>query len=333
MLCPNCGGTVADFHTFCTYCGFKLSRLPAKVEDSLRKELRESLRSSASQRTHADARISPIWVLVSFFIAISMMIVVVAIVVIEVSEALDEWDRTGDYPADNDIYEEPTMYAMGFVNLIPYIILAVLAYYLISREQKHFAREGKLRNALTAFTERTTGRCVSGRLPIGEEARRRPLLWSVIVVAPTALSLTIIHVQYSSDSATVILVWMFLGILSLIFTILRLYLLYYLTKEMTRHHERWHDLTRMTKQELARMGYTAGHLRTPDLLPDRNAALYIVAVIFTLGFFEFYWWYAIVKDGNEHFEEQRVFEDQLIALLENRPPSREPSQSEITQAA
>ena len=333
MLCPNCGGTVSDIHTYCTYCGCKLTRLPVRVDDSLRRELRENLESSASQRSQTDMRISPIWVVVSFVIALSVMIVAVIVVAIRVSEVLSEWDRADGYPPDYDFYDESFLIALGLLGLIPYVVLAALAYCLVSREQRHFARENGLRVALTKFTERTTGSSVSWGMAIGTETRRRPLTWSIIVVAPAVMSLAAMPVLYDYNSTASALATLLLAVLGLIFFVLRIYLLNSLTKEMERHHDRWRELTMMTKQELARMGYTAGHLRTPGLLPDRSTAVYVVAVIFTAGFFEYYWWYAIVKDGNEHFEEQRAFEDQLIALLDKRPTSHEPSSSEVIQTA
>ena len=333
MLCPNCGGTVADVHTYCTYCGCKLAKLPVRVEDSLRKELRENLESSASQRSKTDMRISPVWVVVSFIIALSVMIVGVIVVAIEVSEALREWDRTEGYPPDYGFYEEPLIVSLGLLGLIPYVVLAALTYCLVSRGKKHFARESRLRDALTKFTERTTGIRVSGGLTIGAEASRRPLPWSIVVIAPSAMSVAALPVMYDYSSTASILAALLLALLSLVFLVLRLYLLCFLTKDMARHHDRWRDLTMTTKQELARMGYTAGQLRTPYPLPDRSMAVYVVATIFTAGFFEYYWWYAIIKDGNEHFEEQRVFEDQLIALLHRRPPSHEPSPSGVIQTA
>ena len=50
-------------------------------------------------------------------------------------------------------------------------------------------------------------------------------------------------------------------------------------------------------------------------LPSRSFVLYFILSIVTLGIFEFYWSYVLIKDFNEHFKAQWQFEDSLMSVI------------------
>lgn len=66
---------------------------------------------------------------------------------------------------------------------------------------------------------------------------------------------------------------------------------------------------------LGRLGspVTVPQRRQP--VPDRPTGLYVVLSIVTLGIFAAYWRYAVMVDGNSHFDDDASIEDALLAGL------------------
>jgi|GEM_PF-1815387 len=53
-----------------------------------------------------------------------------------------------------------------------------------------------------------------------------------------------------------------------------------------------------------------------ELYTEREVLLYALITILTLGIFTIYWFYAVTKDQNEHFENHYRYEDEIIEALE-----------------
>ncbi len=94
-----------------------------------------------------------------------------------------------------------------------------------------------------------------------------------------------------------------------------LYAGYFLMKDFYRH-ERRED---MFIQDLLRTFYTLGvtinlPYRTSPV-PDRSFALYFVLTLITGSIFAVYWVYVLVSDPNNHFRQQMVIEDAIMAQV------------------
>src|SRR5438094_2191892 len=66
--------------------------------------------------------------------------------------------------------------------------------------------------------------------------------------------------------------------------------------------------------------------RNPPI-PDRSFALYFVLTLITGSIFGVYWVYVVVTDPNNHFRQQMLMEDTIMAQLSSTspPPSPIPS--------
>ena len=55
----------------------------------------------------------------------------------------------------------------------------------------------------------------------------------------------------------------------------------------------------------------------PDasIIPERSFIKYLLLTLVTLGLFGIYWWYTLIIDPNEHFDDHSVWEAQLRAAL------------------
>ena len=305
------------------HCGQKIETpVSVKVSDSDRKEALKEIRQSVSSRERTDREISTLWIILPLLILTITGIATMAVAVSEVLDNIGDYDRYEGLPDFDELFSgsETALMALQAVYFAAFLMIAKLSYDLIVRQERHFERERHLRQAIMQLVDKTKGRFYYS-LPSDAEGSRIPLLWPIFILVPPIMSLLVGYASlykfedWSEYYAFMIPVY----IVDFLCYIVSLYMLYFLTSEMIGHHDRWIGFTMETKVELARMGYAAGHLRTPFGLADRSSLLYIIATIFTAGLFAFYWFYVIIKDGNEHFANQWLFEDGLVELVDKAP--------------
>lgn len=333
LFCSSCGGSVDEGASFCIQCGHRIAKPVAKVNDSDRKEAREQISRAVSLRERADKRISPLWIIVPLILLTVAGLATTVIVVTEMLDIFSDWDPDEELPDFEDIYSGQDIIVLQLVSLMAYGIIGKLSYDLIIRLERHFEREKPIRDAMMRFAERTTGGRYHYRLPRGAEPKRMPLLWPIFIITPPLMSLLGMYALVTFDDwSRYVRMSILTGLVQLLCYIAAIYMLHFIGQDTIGHHSRWCGFTMETKVELARMGYAAGHLRTPESLPDRSSVVYIVVTIFTFGLFAFYWFYVLIKDANEHFEAQMQFEDGLLELLD-RPPGSEPHERRFTPRA
>lgn len=334
MLCSTCGRTAADGHTFCVYCGGRIvGDTTVRIDDGALREAKDALRKSIKRRGQTDRKIPPQLVIVTTVVIISIAIAIVIVSLITAFDSYDRFSESDDISSTYDIYAKPEIIILLLLSLMAEAVLAKISFDLVSRQTKHFDREKDLRAALSPLVDPYHGRWDGYNiLPHNAERRRVPLFWFFVVIGSSATSLAFLPIIGNfTDSGAFLLSLILLCVLAVACYILRLYMLCFLTKEMRDHHRRWYEFTLEVKRQLARSGYVAGHLHTPDPIPTRDNAVYVVVTIFFSPFI-YYWWYAVVKDCNLHFDEQRRFEDGLLKLLETRPRPQSPPAAVTAQA-
>jgi uncharacterized membrane protein len=108
------------------------------------------------------------------------------------------------------------------------------------------------------------------------------------------------------------------------------YASYFLMKDFYRH-ERRED---MFVQDLLRTFYQLGvPINLPyrsSPIPERSFVLYLVLTLITANIFAVYWVYVLVSDPNNHFRQQSVIEDTIMAqvspiLSSTQPPPPPPA--------
>lgn len=92
------------------------------------------------------------------------------------------------------------------------------------------------------------------------------------------------------------------------------YVLYFLTRYPYEHDSRWQSFTQQAQSAGSKLGMV---VVSPlwNRLERRSFALYFILTLITFGLFGIYWLYALLKDPNEHFLNQRQFEDNFVAAL------------------
>jgi hypothetical protein len=176
-------------------------------------------------------------------------------------------------------------------SLIAIVVFAVLNYKLIDRMNEHSRREAMLRGAIIqhfrdkANLDPAVGQRVSASIATMESIQYEA------------------RMQEKEKSAAL---W---AILPVFISILILYPLYFLTKFTPQHDRRWQAFTQQAQYAGNEMGMSIV-LPSWRTVSERSFFLYLVLTLLT-GFFAIYWYYVLIKDLNEHMQNQWQFEDQF----------------------
>ncbi|HIH01057.1 TPA: DUF4234 domain-containing protein [Thermoplasmata archaeon] len=306
---------------YCIFCGMRLPQKAANLRPDDVKSLGNQLLPIVEDKNRTDIQVSTLWVIIPFVVLLILGIVMVAIIFAEAIDLVqsDQYDPD-DPTASYDLLTSDTV-LLSAATIAVYLFLTRLTYDLVKRHNLHFEREWKLRNTVSSFVSRVTGERFGFYSMEKVETKRSPALWASVIILPSLVSmLWIVLIALDAEDGDIdvrlaSLVLLLQLCLSLLLLVAQFYLFYFLTSDMANHHKRWMAFVHDTRILLAHFGYTAGWLTEPRRLNDRSVAVYVVASIFTGGLFLFYWWYAIVKDGNEHMRHHRVFERELMELL------------------
>jgi uncharacterized membrane protein len=185
-------------------------------------------------------------------------------------------------------------YVSYFVVLI---LVAVLVFKLVSRRNAHFNRQILLQEDLVSMArEMATKRGVDVSILLNnmernvkearlEETEKNATLYAI--VGP--------------------LVWVYAG--------------YFLMKDFFRHERREDQFINDMLRTSNALGVPINFPYRNPPIPDRSFALYFVLTLITASIFGVYWVYVLVTDPNNHFRQQMLMEDTIMAQLSGTPPS------------
>ena len=187
--------------------------------------------------------------------------------------------------------------AFSFLLDIVELILAVdFWYFLISRRNKHFKRDKVERDSLIDYVRQSEA--LAGR--------------SAEVATEIATMTTINGEATAEEREKSAVLWIILSIITL--GIAGLYVLYFLTRDPYNHDRRQQSFMQQTQSAMTKLGKVVVNPSWKEL-PSRSFFLYFVLSIVTLGLFEFYWYYVLITDFNNHFKAQWQLEDSLMAVM------------------
>jgi positive regulator of sigma E activity len=189
------------------------------------------------------------------------------------------------------------LYGLAFVSFFMILIIGAFAfYYMIERRNAHFRRQQQFFLNLQRYLTSKMGTRPSENAfrleqlseeSIFEERGRPSGLWSVLYIFVTP--------------------------------IVGLIVAFNITQDLRRHEE-----LQSKYQAILLSTLTEVNLGQPTLptsrLHKRDPILFLILTAITGGLFWIYWFYTLLKDYNEHFQDQAQFEDQILTLL--RPPSQ-----------
>ncbi len=183
-------------------------------------------------------------------------------------------------------------------SLIFEILVIILLYKLLKRNENHFKRETILRAALVNYLREK-----------GNETYKTQMIGAQL---GTMESINQEAAFREKDHNVILLI--ILLIIPIVSFFAMLYVLYILTKEPFGHDQRWHAYSQNAQAAAQQIGMNV-MMPSWKTLNERSYLLYIILTLFTLGLFAIYWVYILVTDMNEHMETQWQFEDQLMRNL------------------
>ncbi len=94
-----------------------------------------------------------------------------------------------------------------------------------------------------------------------------------------------------------------------------IYVAYFLMKDFFKHERREDLFINDTLRTFNSLGVPISFPYRNPPIPDRSFALYFVLTLITVSIFGIYWVYVLVTDPNNHFRQQMLMEDTIMAQL------------------
>ena len=270
----------------------------------------ENLRRDLRTRLESDKQMSGAWAIVPLLPTI-VGIVVIAIVLAVIFSALANLPRTPT-PTNSTI----TTVAPLIAALFGALILALLTYYiliilviilifkLVSRRNNHFNRQILLQEDLVSMAR--------------ELAAKKEVDVSILLnnMERGVREARLEEIEKNATLYAVVggLVW--------------IYAAYFLMKDFFKHERREDLFINDMLRTFNALGVPINFPYRNPPIPDRSFALYFVLTLITGNIFGVYWVYVLVTDPNNHFRQQMLMEDTIMAQLSSTsppPPSPIPS--------
>ena len=323
LKCPNCEADNSDSFVYCWRCG-AIVMSSDKIDRQKVEQIKGNIRKIAGMSKSTDQFIPPWWLAVY----IVGWIVAITIYFISIASAIR---YPYEMPAPEDIIGG-TIVLLIFVVVLS-LFLAMIMYHLVKRQNEHYRREWDLRaNILNLFKalagspdrEHLIYREIAPMLAAHQKAEtiRDPRFWAAILALPPILLAIIVTLSIAiSNSVYQLPSIIYIGVLIMLLIIvavgciiLGLYSFYFLGKTLYEHDQRWASFSYGTRRTLVQFGIPLDWAYTPQTIPEREFALYLLLVI--IPFFALYWLFTLIIDPNSHFKAHADFEKWLVDALD-----------------
>src|SRR5436309_2626850 len=182
-----------------------------------------------------------------------------------------------------------SIFLLYFLYFVVLILVGVLIFKLVSRRSTHFTRQILLQEELISMAKEVAAKSgvdVSILLNNMERNAREAQL------EETEKNATLYALLYG-------LVW--------------LYTAYFLMKDFFKHERREDLFINDMLRTFSALGVSINFPYRNPPIPDRSFALYFVLTLITGSIFGVYWVYVLVTDPNNHFRQQMLIEDTIMA--------------------
>ena len=177
------------------------------------------------------------------------------------------------------------------------ILVAVLIYKLVSRRNTHFNRQILLQEDLVNMAK--------------ELAAKKGVDVSILV-NNMERNVREARLEETEKNAT---------LYALLYGLVWIYTAYFLMKDFFKHERREDLFINDSLRTFNALGLPINFPYRNPPIPDRSFALYFVLTLITGSIFGIYWVYVLITDPNNHFRQQMLMEDTIMAQLSGTPPS------------
>jgi hypothetical protein len=322
LNCPGCGTNNPEGFTFCSRCGATLVK-PVDIRDDRLKEAKGYILKAIANRKITDRIVSWVWILVIILIFIGSIILLVVMSII--SASMWSSGHMADYSTMNTIIQIASM----AMTVVPVAIVAYLAFILVRRQNEHFARDRALREGIIQLLRTASDPTGRSSLVINEfaamnaangpkEEYHNERTWALLMFLPLLTSFGLSAVTYlavvSTSASIVVLAIPIILVIAVGELLAMLYLFYFLGKQMYEHDERWLIFEQNAKSVMSKLRWPPIIRLRQSRLEKREFVIYLIVSIFVFPFV-LYWFYTLIKDPNDHFENQWEFEDRLAEII------------------
>jgi hypothetical protein len=267
----------------------------------------ENLRRDLRTRLESDKQMSGAWAIVPLLPIIAGVVVAV-IIFAAIFSALSSVGPSGTPTTGSSAIGAAVVgsiflsYSLYFVVLI---LVAVMIFKLVSRRNTHFNRQILLQEDIISMAR--------------ELAVKKGVDVSILLNNMDR-SVREARLEEIEKNATL---WAFLVFLS---GLGLFYAGYFLMKDFFRHERREDLFINDMLRTFNALGVPVNFPYRNPPIPDRSFALYFVLTLITGSIFSVYWVYVLVTDPNNHFRQQMMMEDTIMAQLSGTPsPTLSPS--------
>ncbi len=265
-------------------------------------ELDSSLRRIGElvrRRSTSDRRMGKIWMLAPILPIIIGITLVLSVIRIVLSNFSNLQSLQGSETAIPAVAAILSLYFLGIVALYMILLIdSVSIYYLLDRRNNHFKRQQQL----FAMLPRYLTACST--VPVENASRLAEM---------TEDGLT-------EEENRPAVIWAILNFL--VSPIVSLIAAFSLTQDLRKHEDRQQNYQVILTTTLNQMSISLSPL-PPWRLHKRDPFLFLILTAITGGLFWIYWFYKLLEDYNEHFQDQALFEDQVLASLKPKIPSKQ----------
>lgn len=281
--------------------------------------------SAVRKRRVTDIIVSPRWVVL--LIVAPILIMIISTLYMGVMLGIQD---TGA-PSGSSPGLDASALILFIIFAVAPILQAVLAgyifYKLLKRRNAHFERDKELREGIILYLQGKAAKSksvwnyldvdylrrmeYSGRvLDLKRPVELLVLLLVLTNVIPGVVAAILPFALYDTYILLFLILLVILGFMGIV---VLFYLLYRLTMDFQRHSQRQYFFSQQAADIIYRS--TGRPIHVVKSVPERSIVVYTVLLIITLGLFGFFWLYLLIKDPNEHFQNQWYFEDQLVFAL------------------
>jgi uncharacterized membrane protein len=259
----------------------------------------ENLRRDLRTRLESDRQMSGAWAIVP------LLPVIVGIVATVLFFAL-LFSSLASVPGGRITNSTAPGLAAGFVGalfiyyisyFIVLILVAVLIFKLVSRRNTHFNRQILLQEDLVNMAK--------------ELAAKKGVDVSILI-NNMERNVREARLEETEKNAT---------LYALLYGLVWIYTAYFLMKDFFKHERREDLFINDLLRTFNALGVPINFPYRNPPIPDRSFALYFVLTLITGSIFGVYWVYVLISDPNNHFRQQMLIEDTIMAQLSGTPPS------------
>lgn len=336
MRCVVCGSESTEGGQYCSRCGAIIAE-PIRVDDPRLVDAENDLRKTIGSRQATDVIIEPLWAIVPLVLTIVGMVAGFATFLARFPSADDysNWTAGDALSSMRDFFVILILFSVASA-----IVLATITYRLVKRRNDHSSREQYERMALvklvkSAAWSRERSDSVFLELRImeqdsGQQRNRDPLIWSLAIALGGVTTIGILPLFFVSDpEAQIGIIVLSIGLsvlVGIVATILMYYMFYWFGKDIREHDTRWNIFYFNARNAMSKLGFPSPSTSKygNSQLPERSFVLYFVLTLFFSPFI-YYWWYALIKDPNEHIRAQWKFEDDMLSAISDKRYQPTPS--------